>query len=288
MIILFFFGIADMIHADDKGEQNHLKRVILQNGEKEIELKIIFGAGAINILPAGGDTLLSSVMYFVEQEDEPEITYSILGKTGYLSLSSPGSSEKDVHEVNTNIDSFEDLKKNVWTIRVSQMLPIKMSIVIGAANSDFNFGHMKLSNLNIECGASDTKIDFPEENPIKMDLLSIKAGVSKIHGYNFLNANFREFVFNGGVGIYTFDMGNKIKKNADIELNLGGASAVVRLNKETPFVVKVSDSFLSSVRVENASKRGSFYRSNNYKENENYLNIETNIGIGNFELLVGQ
>jgi hypothetical protein len=276
------------VQANEKPVLNSMKRVVLLKNEQQINLKIIFGAGQINILPADGDTILSAVMYYDKQKSEPEIDYSVQGDKGYLSITSSSKNEKDEEDINTNINSFEDLKKNIWTIRLSQKVIIKMQIIMGAANSNFDFGRMKLSDLTIECGASDSKINFPEENPVKMGLLSIKAGVSKIHGYNFLNANFKRFVFEGGVGIYQFNMGDRIKQNADIELNLGGASAVLMLNDKTPFVLKVNDSFLSSIRVENASKRGSFYKSYNYRENDNYLNIDANIGIGNFELLVGK
>ncbi len=288
-LIIVFIGLSANLGASDKVSKNKIKRVILLKDEQSLNVKVVFGAGTINILPAGGDTLLEALMYYFDSDAEPEINYYIQGDKGYLEISSsPSNNSKDKEDTNININSFDELKKNVWNIRVSQKVVIKMQVEMGAAKSDFDFGKMKLSGLTIECGASDSRINFSEENPIEMKKLTLKAGVSKIRGKNFLNANFKKFVFNGGVGIYHFNMGGELRQKADIDMNLGGASATIELNEQTPFILKVDDSFLSSVRVENAEKKGGRYKSYNYKKDSPFLNINTDIGIGTFELLVGE
>ncbi len=267
---------------------SRMKRTIMLKNESKIDIKIIFGAGSINIFPAGGDTLLDALMYFVEAEDEPEINYYIQGDKGFLDITSSKDNAKDDEELNVDITSFDDLKKNKWNIRISKKVLIKMQIEMGAAKSNFDFGSMRLTGMKIECGVSDIKIDFSEENPVKMGTLSIKAGVSSIYGSNLLNANFKKFVFEGGVGKYNFEMGKKIRRNAEIDFSIGAAAASIELNEETPFLLKINDSIFSSIRVENAVKKGDYYKSYNYHENSNYLDINTDIGFGSFKLLVGR
>ena len=287
LLIFLIAGITSALSASDNVSSNRIKRVIMLKGEKSLDVKVVFGAGTINILPAGGDTLLDALMYYIDANAEPEINYYIQGGKGYLEISSSSNNSKDEEDTNVNINSLDDLNKNIWNIRVSQKIIIKMQVEMGAAKSNFVFGKMHLTDLSIKCGMSDSRIDFSEENPVEMKELHIKAGVSKIRGRNFLNANFRKFVFDGGIGMYNFDMGKNIRQNADIKLTLGGASATMQLDEQTPFKLKVNDSFLSSVRVENAVKKGDFYKSYNYNENAKSLNIDTDIGIGTFELLVG-
>lgn len=287
---MFYSGAISWLipNAIASDKESRLRRTIMLKNENRVNIKINFGAGTINILPAGGDTLLDALMYYIEPQDEPEINYYVQGDKSFLDISSLKDNEKDEDENNINITSFDDLKKNKWNIRISKKVLLKIQIEMGAAKSDFDFGGMSLSGLKIECGASDTKINFSEKNPVKMGTLTIKAGVSKIRGMNFLNANFKKFKFEGGVGMYNFKMGEKIRRNAEIELSLGGASAIIELNEETPFILKINDSFLSSIRVENAEKKGDYYKSYNYHENANYLDINTDIGIGVFKLLVGK
>ena len=288
LLIILSLGITATLTASDSVSRNKIKRVILLKNEKSLDIKIVFGAGTINILPADGDTLLDALMYYVDSNAEPEINYYIQGNKGYLEISSSSNNSKEEEDTNVNINSLDDLNKNIWNIRVSQKIIINMQVEMGAAKSNFDFGKMHLTGLSIKCGASDSRINFSEENPVKMNKLYIEAGVSKIRGKNFLNANFRKFIFKGGIGMYHFNMGKKINQSADIKLSLGGASATVQLNDQTPFILKVNDSFLSSIRVENAEKKGDLYKSYNYKNNANYLDIDTEIGIGTFELLVGK
>ena len=179
------------------------------------------------------------------------------------------------------------MKKNRWYLYFSPEIPIKFVIENGAASNRFEFGSLKISDLTISTGASETIINFAEPNPIVMNHFTIESGVSEIKGKNLLNANFRKFRFEGGVGNYDFYFTGKLQRSPRIDIEIGVASANLYLNSHTPFKARINSSLLSSIHIDNAvEEEEDFWVSDNYRRDVNYLNISVDVGLGGFELQV--
>jgi hypothetical protein len=280
LIFVFLSGVSTCIRAEDK--TNRLCRKIILKDEKKIEVKISFGVGVLHISPGKDNELFNGELYFMEEE--PEIEYSVYNGKGRLKILSADFNENGNNRV--NISSLDEIKKNVWHLKFSPEIPISFHIEMGAAENHFEFGSMQISRLNINSGASDTDINFSKPNPIIMESLIIDAGVSKIIGRNFLNANFKEFKFDGGVGDYEFEFKGKLNQSADINIEMGAAATKLIIDSEVAFKLHIDSSFLCSVKVEGAQKDDGIYTSNNYYQKSNRLNINADTGIGSFKILL--
>lgn len=280
LIFVFLSGVSTCIRAEDK--TNRLRRKIILKDEKKIEVKISFGVGVLHISPGKDNELFNGELNFMEEE--PEIEYSVYNGKGRLKILSADFNENGNNRV--NISSLDEIKKNVWHLKFSPEIPISFHIEMGAAENYFEFGSMQISYLNINSGASDTDINFSKPNPIIMESLIIDAGVSKITGRNFLNANFKEFKFDGGVGDYEFEFKGKLNQSADINIEMGAAATKLIIDPEVAFKLHVDSSFLCSVNVEGAQKDDDIYISNNYYEKTNRLNITADTGVGSFKILL--
>lgn len=280
LIFVFLSGVSTCIRAEDK--TNRLRRKIILKDEKKIEVKISFGAGVLHISPGKDNELFKGELNFMEEE--PEIEYSVYNGKGRLKILSADFNENGNNRV--NISSLDEIKKNVWHLKFSPEIPISFHIEMGAAENYFEFGSMQISRLNINSGASDTDINFSKPNPIIMESLIIEAGVSKIKGRNFLNANFKEFKFDGGVGDYEFEFKGKLNQSADINIEMGAAATKLIIDPEVAFKLHMDSSFLCSVKVEGAQKDDDIYISNNYYEKTNRLNITADTGVGSFKILL--
>lgn len=268
-----------------KDNLNVLNKTIPLDGEKQLEVKISFGAGTLYLHPGKPDVLFKGELKFTEKE--PTLDYSINGETGILEISTSGFDSKDKEDKTYNFKNFDDMKKNSWHLYFSPEIPIKFVIENGAASNRFDFGSLKISDLKISTGASETIINFSEPNPIVMNHFTIESGVSEIKGKNLLNANFRKFRFEGGVGDYDFYFTGKLQRSPRIDIEIGVASANLYLNSDTPFKARISSSLLSSVDIDNAvEEEDDYWISDNYSRNKNFLNISADVGIGSFEIQV--
>lgn len=282
-LILIVFALMQTIWAKDN--VNILKKTIPLDREKTLEVKIAFAAGALYIHPGKSKDLFKCELKFTE--DEPTIDYTINEGTGILEISTPGFSSKDEEGHSYNFKGLDDIKQNTWHLYFSPDIPIKFVIENGAAENRFEFGSLRIKDLNISTGASETYMNFSEPNPIVMRRFYIESGVSEIKGKNLLNANFDKFRFEGGVGDYDFFFTGKLKSSPRIDIEIGIASARIFLDERTPFKARINSSFLSSIDIENADEEDDdYWISHNYNRSKDFLNISADVGIGGFKILV--
>ncbi len=280
-VLLIMLAALQLVWAKDNVYQ--IKRSIPLQNETSLEVHITFAAGKLYIEPGIPDELFGAELSFSEQE--PGIDYSINSQTGILELSTSDSRNKDEEEKGYKVNNWDELKKNVWHLRFSPNIPIRFHIEIGAAENKFDFGGLQIEELVMETGATETQFNFSSPNPIVMNKLEINAGVSKIKGRHLLNANFRKFRFEGGVGDYDFYFTGKLIRTSRVDVESGVATTRLILSPQTAFKLNMSSSIFSSVDIEEANEEDEdYWISDNFKKGNPYLNISADAGVGSFKI----
>ncbi len=280
-LLIILLGTLQMGWAKDNVYQ--IKKTIPLKGETVLEVHISFAAGKLFIEPGTSKELFAADISFSEKE--PLIDYSIRSDTGILDLSTTDSRNKDDEEKNYTIKNWDDIKKNVWHLRFSPDVPIRFHIEIGAAENRFDFGGLQIEELVIETGAAETHFDFSSPNPIVMNKLEINGGVSEIKGRHLLNARFKKFLFNGGVGDYDFYFTGELNHSARVDVESGVASTRLILSPEIAFKLNMSSSIFSTVDIEDAVEEDEdYWVSDNFKKGKPYLNISADAGVGSFKI----
>jgi hypothetical protein len=261
-----------------------VKREIELSDQRQLNVKISFAAGTLYIKPGHRNMLFKGKLRYSEKE--PVIDYSVYNGRATLEISTPNFSKKDKEEKNFNINNLDDIKKNIWYLYFSPDIPVTFNIEMGASKSRFDLGGLRIPSLKVSTGASDTFIDFSEQNPIEMENLGIEAGVSKIVIKHILNSNFKHFTFDGGVGDYIFYFNAPLRHKATVDVDMGVAATKFIMDEEIAYKVHVSDSFLSSVRIEDSEEdEEDTYTSFNYDKDQPYLLIKADTGIVSFKIL---
>jgi len=282
LMLIIISGLLQPLFPSDN--RRVVKREIKLSNQKELNVKISFAAGTLYLKPGGKDLLFKGKLRYTEKE--PIIDYSVYNGRATLEISTPNFSKKDKEEKNFNINNLDDIKKNVWYLYISPEIPVTFNIEMGASKSQFELGGLQISGLKVSSGASDIFIDFCEPNPVKMDVLDIDAGVSKVVIKHIINANFKRFTFDGGVGDYMFYFNAPLKHKAVVDVKMGVAATKLIIDEDIAYKVHVSDSFLSSVRIEDSEEEEEdTYTSFNYDQNRPYLLINADTGIGSFKIL---
>jgi len=261
------------------------KQIPLQN-EEFVEVSIEFGAGHLDIAPTKEPVIYSGT--FIYDELEPQIKYSQLGSEGRLDFELGERVEKGEDQTKVTLHSLDDIHKNEWNLNFSQLLTYDFDIEMGAAESEFNLGGLKIRNLRLECGASKTLIDFSKPNPIVMDKLKIETGVSKFGAENLLNANFKEMRFEGGIGDYQLTFDGELEENTDVFIDVSLGALTIHIPSDVPFRIDCDKSILSSLNVEGAYQKNERWYSVNFDGKDPFIDFTISSGVGSISILLSE
>ena len=98
---------------------------------------------------------------------KPEVDYRTVGTEGSLSIRQPDT--RGGYGGNVRYD---------WDLRLSEKVPLRLDVEMGAGRADLTLGKLSLTNLNLELGAGETIVDLTGD--WKNDLTAhIQGGVGK-------------------------------------------------------------------------------------------------------------
>lgn len=180
----------------------------------ETELIFNMTGGKFDITPGAEGLVNGSITYNVEQW-EPEFTrsnyyYEIKQRNAFNITGIPTG----------NI-------KNHWELGLSTVLPLDLTIEGGASENTFDFSGLRLTQLNIVQGASDTTIRFDTPNPVLMQDFIFKTGASSAKIYGLGNANFVSMNMSCGAGDYTLDFGGSLAQDSTVDIKSGMSNITI-------------------------------------------------------------
>ena len=129
------------------------------------ELIFKMSGGKFFITPDASELIEGSIKFNVEAW-KPEI----VRRDNYVEI-------KQVNPFNIKGFPHSDIE-NTWELRLTDALPLRLSIEGGASQNIFDLTGLQLSRLNISQGASDTTIRFDAPNPILLQEFKFTTGAS--------------------------------------------------------------------------------------------------------------
>jgi len=219
-------------------ETEEIHKEIRWEGEKLVEVEISFGAGDLTLSAGSGDLLLDADVVIPEGQPRPEIRYRVEDHVGKLRL----KTEKKKHDWP---------RRSRWDLRFGDEVPLTFEINLGASESTLDFSGLRVRGLEINTGASSTKILFDRPNPEVLEKLEINVGAAKLRAKGLGNANFKRLRFEGGVGTYTLDFRGRLRHKASVDISMGLAQLTMlipedvgaKIEKEAPLTTFSADGF---------------------------------------------
>ncbi len=171
---------------------------------------------------------------------------------------------------------------NDWSLKLSNTVPLDLSIQAGAYKGTLDLGGMQLTGLSIMDGASQSKVIFSQPNPAALDNFSYKTGASQVDLENLANANFSSFTFDGGAGDYTFDLSGKLTHDATITIKAGVSNITMFIPAGTHVIVD-NRGAISNLNTEGTwIVNGSTYETS---ASGPVINIVIDVAVGNIKLI---
>jgi len=279
--LLIFIAIAFLVVSSVvAGRLEKVKEFVIAKEAQIIEIECDLAAGEFTIKSGDIEEIAEIDIEYDKRTIEYEIDYSERGKKGYLFI--------DIdHRKNRYFDDLDDFENN-WDIVLSDRFEISIDLDIGACEADFDFGGIRLTDLDIDVGAAFGVIDFSEPNKARLREINIDAGASSLEMHNLGNANFEYFKFSGGVGSYDLDFRGKYNGESKINIEIGLGTGDIILPRNVPVRVETEGgNWLSSIDFHNDDLdeiEDDIYETDDFENAKTRIVLRLEVGLGSIDV----
>jgi len=168
MLFIFTLLLASCNPALRVGALRTESQSVKLGEAKTVSVSIKFGAGVLDVSGDGDDLLDADFTYNVAKL-KPQVEYT----DGTLTVSQP---ETKGMPALLGVSNF----RNEWGLRLSNDVPMDLSVDVGAGTSTLKLGGLSLSGLKITLGATEGTIDLTGAWAHDLDV-TIDAGASNIN-----------------------------------------------------------------------------------------------------------
>ena len=260
------------------------KKIPLGN-EKELKATIEGGLADITVARGTASTILDAELA-LEEEDSPRgtVDYSSRGGVGYVSVDlnpdewEEGKGKKKGRHLNIHSSS--------WKLLYTDAIPISFDIELGLGKGDIDMSGLNVKDFDLSTGASSVRLAFNEPNKGAIETMTIEAGLSKFRAMGLGNANFRRLHFEGGVGKYTLDFHGSLKKEVDVdaEVGLGALTIVIPSNIGARIIYEKNWICDLDIDPDFVEQDNDTYQTSNYATAAGRINLRVEAGFGSVDI----
>ncbi len=259
------------------------KEIPLTN-ERALKVTVDAGFGDVSITRGKPHSAFDADINTESGSDLGEfIDYAVRDEVGYLQINTSADVKSHSKRHSINFDGF---KSNEWDMQFPEGIPISFELGLGLGKGDFDMTGLNVKDLKLSAGASSVSLRFNKPNKSVIEDLTIESGLSRFDGEGLCNANFNHLRFEGGVGSYTLDFGGDLKKEVDVDIQVGLGSLVVRVPEEIGVKVIYKKSLLAHIDLDRsfAEEGENSYFSPNYRNAQGRMNVRIEAGLGSVKV----
>jgi len=255
------------------GETIEEHQEVAVDGADRVDVRIVFGAGELEIGAGDPGTLLSADFSYNLAEWAPEVKYNVEDQS--LSVKQGGDKDSWGVPSDTNV-------RNEWALKFSPTVPMTVSLLLGAGRGDLDFTGLRIARLNMDLGAGDFTARFNEPSQTAMSQMTVRTGASRLELEGIGNVTPERVVVQGGAGDITLDLTGDWRRSADVEITAGVGQLTLRVPSDVS--VRIDVDGLATINNDGLEKLGDDYVSDAYGETDTEINVSITTGIGNIRL----
>jgi hypothetical protein len=250
-----------------------------RRGQEFLEAKINYAVGRFSLKKGSDKALYRIDSRYDEDAFELTTNYFESGHRGSLVIDIKGHADVDRED----LDDY-DLEAGRLDVYLTGSTPLALSMKFGAAEATLDLGGLKLTNLVLETGASDTRIRFSERNTETAEHCTFKAGAAALRLDDLGNSGCRRLNVSGGVGRLALDFSGDWKHDttADIKVGLG----TIEISVPAELGVRIDRStFLMSFDAPDFEKQdGGIWLSRNWDTAKHHLSLSVSGALGGIRI----
>lgn len=260
-----------------------------------LELEVVYGAGELNVAPAEDRYLYDVRLRFDAARFVPVRSWGVEGDRARLRIALTsaragregrrGEIRLDDFDLNFDLDDLKRLGDAAGRldVRLGREVPTDLRIHVGAAESRLELGGLPLTRLEVNTGASHTRLSFDEPNPARMERLELKVGAAEFQGEALGNAGFERFSFEGGVGDVLLDFGGDWRGTATGSIRMGVGALKLRVPRGLGVRIR-KRSFLTSFDASGFTQVGDAFQTAGWSEATSRLELDLEAAFGSIEV----
>lgn len=237
------------------------------SGERSINVHVEYGAGRFTVRAAEGDALYRMRLRYDEELFEPVAEY----RAGEIHL----GTDKIGRRIRLNRREIS----GEFDLELSTEVAMDLDLEFGAVKADFDLGGLRLTELTLQTGASQTHIDVSEPNREEMAVARMEVGAAEFTALRLGNLNARSIRLDAGVGDITLDFTGEWQRDATVSVDMGLGSLELRFPEGLGVKIE-KDTFLTSFDSEGLVKMGDAYYSLDYEDADRRVTIDIDAAFG--------
>lgn len=240
--------------------------------EQTVDVEVRYGAGRLSVGPAETGTLYWIQLRYDEEVFEP--VAELRGSTLRIGTESIGHRFR----IGKNRTGGE------MKLELARDIAMDLSMEFGAVKADIDLGGLRLTGLDIETGASQTRLVVSQPNREAMAKASLKVGAAEFTARQLGNLNASRIEVDAGLGDIDLDFTGEWQRDARVFVDMGLGALTLRFPKGLG-VRLVKDTFLTSLDSEGLVKRGDAYYSLDYDEADYRVTVDVDAAFGSIRVL---
>jgi len=241
------------------------------DGERVLDVRVRFGAGRFTVERADPGTLYKMYLRYDEDSFEPVAEY----EDGRLALGVDGTR----HNIRWRKDDTQEMD-----LYLPADVDLDLDLEFGAVRADLDLGGLKMSRLDLQTGASESRVDISEPNPIRMSSAELGVGAADFQVRNLGNLNAERITVDAGVGNVVLDFRGEWRGDTTVSVDMGLGALELRF-PEGLGVRLTRDTFLTSLDSEGLVKRGDSYYSVDWEDAEYRVTVAVDAAFGSIDVV---
>ncbi len=237
------------------------------SGERELRVEIRYAAGNMIVRSTDGGSLYRLHLEYDEAHFEPIVEY----EGGLLRMSLEG--------VRKGLSFPRRTRGGEIRVDLAAGIPMTLEMEMGAVDAELDLGGLALSDLELQTGASRTRLDVSAPNTHLMRRALLVVGAAEFTARRLGNLNADLIEVSAGVGDVTLDLTGEWRRDGrvSVDIGLGGLELVfpegvgVRLRRDT---------FLAALDAEGLVKRGDAYYSVDWDSAPYRISVDVEAAFG--------
>lgn len=156
---------------------------------------------------------------------------------------------------------------------------LALAVRLGAVDGDLELGGLRLTDLDLQAGASRATVRFSQPNATRCRAATLSAGAAELSVLGLGNSRCDRIAFEGGVGRVTLDFTGAWTSSSRVEVKMALGEVALRLPRQVGVRLTL-DKFLSTFEPQGLVRRGTSYLSPGYDQATRHLDIDVTTAVG--------
>jgi hypothetical protein len=237
-------------------------------------VRIEYAAGTIDLAPTSDAVLYRMKLRYDAQRTAPVATFDAADRSVTIGTRSAGRKGW----------RSEAKEGNTLHAELATGVPMRLALELGATRGSLDLGGLRLADLSLKAGASETTLDCGAPNAESLDMFDLDAGAAHVTVRRGGNARAKRVHVNVGAGELDYDLNGDWAGAVDLTANVAVGKLTLRVPADAGLRVQAK-TFLADFGNAGLEKRGSAWVTPGYENARRRALVNVTAVLGGVEIV---